>query len=137
MRGPCPRMVDPAAVPGSFIRNHRPVQLGNRLTTLPVTLGGVEMPAGSFVTLVIAAANRDPAAFVDPDRLDVTRAPNRHVAFASGAHVCVGLSIARMEGRVAIQRFLKRFPNYRLAAPAQRGNRARFRGFLTMPVELA
>ena len=129
-----PRLIDSAVE--EFLRYDSPVQLGNRVTTAPVTLGGVEMPAGTFVTLAIAAANRDPAAFTDPDRLDVGRSANRHVAFASGVHVCVGLSIARMEGRVAIQRFLKRFPNYRLAGPAVRGNRARFRGFLTMPVDL-
>ena len=129
-----PRLIDSAVE--EFLRYDSPVQLGNRVTTATATLGGVEMPAGTFVTLAIAAANRDPAAFTDPDRLDVGRSANRHVAFASGVHVCVGLSIARMEGRVAIQRFLKRFPNYRLAGPAVRGNRARFRGFLTMPVDL-
>jgi len=94
----------------------------------------VPMAAGTFVTVGIAAANRDPAEFGDPDRLDIGRPNNRHVAFASGVHFCVGLNIARMEGRIAIGRFLARFPNYRLSAPATRGGRARFRGFLTIPV---
>ena len=71
-----------------------------------------------------------------PLRLAGALTANRHVAFASGVHVCVGLSIARMEGRVAIQRFLRRFPNYRLAGKPVRGNRARFRGFLSIPVDL-
>jgi cytochrome P450 len=75
--------------------------------------------------------------FPDPDRLDLGRASNKHIAFASGVHVCVGLSIARMEGRVAILRFLQRFPNFRLAGTPVRGNRARFRGFLTIPVRLS
>lgn len=119
-----------------FLRFESPVQLGNRLTTRPVTVGGVDLPAGTFVTLGIAAANRDPIAFPDPDRLDLARSANRHIAFASGVHVCVGLTIARMEGRVAIMRFLRRFPRYRLSGKAQRGNRARFRGFLTIPVAL-
>lgn len=129
-----PSLIDRAVE--EFLRFDSPVQLGNRVTTAPVTVGGLDLPAGSFVTLAIASANRDPAAFTDPDRLDVGRSANRHVAFASGAHVCVGLSIARMEGRVAIQRFLRRFPNYRLAGSAMRGNRVRFRGFLTMPIDV-
>ena len=129
-----PKLIDAAVE--EFLRFDSPVQLGNRITTAPATLGGIGMPAGTFITLVIAAANRDPAAFPDPDRLDLGRTANRHVAFASGVHVCVGLSIARMEGRVAIQRFLRRFPNYRLAGKPVRGNRARFRGFLSIPVDL-
>jgi cytochrome P450 len=110
-------------------------QLGNRVTTTPVTLGGVAMPAGTFITLGIGAANRDPAEFPDPDRLDVGREPNRHLAFGSGAHVCAGLNVARLEGRIAIGRFLARFPSYRLAGKPVRGGRARFRGFLSIPVE--
>jgi cytochrome P450 len=133
-------MADPSLIDTAveeFLRFDSPVQLGNRITTAPATIGGVDMPAGTFVTLAIAAANRDPAAFPDPDRLDIGRTANRHVAFASGVHVCVGLSIARMEGRVAVQRFLRRFPNYRLSGTPVRGNRVRFRGFLTIPVTLA
>jgi cytochrome P450 len=129
-----PGMIDTAVE--EFLRFDSPVQLGNRITTVTTSIGGVDMPKGTFVTLAIAAANRDPAAFADPDRLDIGRTANRHVAFASGVHVCVGLSIARMEGRVAIMRFLQRFPNYQLAGTPVRGNRARFRGFLTMPVAL-
>jgi cytochrome P450 len=112
-------------------------QLGNRMTTRPVTLGGVEMPAGTVITIGIGAANRDPAVFADPDRLDVGRAPNAHLAFGTGVHTCAGLAVARLEGRVAIQRFLARFPGYRLAGPPLRGGRARFRGFLSVPAALA
>ncbi|MEQ1647537.1 MAG: cytochrome P450 [Hyphomicrobiaceae bacterium] len=119
-----------------FLRFESPVQLGNRITTERTVIGGVEMQEGTFVTLGIAAANRDPAAFTDPDRLDLGRTNNKHLAFASGVHVCVGLTIARMEGRVAIQRFLTRFPKYRLSGPVIRGNRARFRGYLSIPVAL-
>ncbi len=132
-------LADPSLIESAveeFLRYDSPVQLGNRVTTGPAAIGGVALPAGTFVTVAIAAANRDPAVFPDPDRLDVGRANNKHIAFASGVHVCVGLSIARMEGRVAILRFLQRFPNYRLAGAAVRGNRVRFRGFLTVPVEL-
>ena len=94
------------------------------------------MPADTFVTIGIGAANRDPAEFPDPDRLDVAREPNRHLAFGSGAHVCAGLNVARLEGRIAIGRFLARFPRYRLAGEPVRGGRARFRGFLSIPIAL-
>ncbi len=120
-----------------FLRFESPVQIGNRMATSDTTVGGVAMPAGTFVTVGIAAANRDPAEFEDADRLDIGRARNRHLAFASGVHFCVGLNIARMEGRIAIGRFLARFPRYRLRAPAVRGGRARFRGFLSIPVSVA
>ena len=109
-------------------------QLGNRATTRAVEVGGVEMPAGTFITIGIGAANRDPAEFPDPDRLDVGREPNRHLAFGSGPHVCIGLNVARLEGRIAIERFLARFPDYRLAGEPIRGGRARFRGFLSIPI---
>jgi cytochrome P450 len=89
------------------------------------------------VTLGIAAANRDPAQFVDPDRLDLARADNRHLAFGFGIHQCAGLSLARLEARVAIAGFMRRFPHWRLAASPTRGGRARFRGFLRAPFTLA
>jgi cytochrome P450 len=111
-------------------------QLGNRVTTRATEIGGVRLPAGTFITIGIGAANRDPAEFADPDRLDVAREPNRHLAFGSGAHVCAGLNVARLEGRIAIGRFLARFPQYTLAGPPVRGGRARFRGFLSIPVAL-
>jgi cytochrome P450 len=112
-------------------------QLGNRMVTRDTEVGGVAMPAGTFITIGIGAANRDPAEFADPDRLDVGREPNRHLAFGSGPHVCIGLNVARLEGRIAIERFLARFPNYALAGEPVRGGRARFRGFLSLPVAIA
>ena len=84
----------------------------------------------ALVTLCIGAANRDAAQFAEPDRLDLSRTNNRHLAFGFGIHQCAGLSLARLEGRIAIGRFLARFPGYRLTADPQRGGRARFRGFL-------
>ena len=96
-------------------------------------VGGVALPAGALVTLCIGAANRDPAQFTDPDRFDIGRTPNRHLAFGSGAHLCAGHALARLEGRVAIGRFLERFPRYRLAGAPMRGGRARFRGYLSLP----
>jgi cytochrome P450 len=111
-------------------------QLGNRITTQAVDLGGVNMPAGTQITLCIGAANRDPAQFTDPDRFDVARSPNRHLAFASGPHQCAGMNLARLEGAIAISRFLARFPNYQLSGEPVRGNRARFRGFVRVPCAL-
>ena len=111
-------------------------QLGNRMTTAPAEIGGVTMPAGTFISIGIGAANRDPAEFTDPDLFDVAREPNRHLAFGSGAHVCAGLNIARLEGRIAIGRLLARFPRYCLAGAPIRGGRARFRGFLSIPAQL-
>jgi cytochrome P450 len=119
-----------------FLRFESSNQLGNRAATADTEIGGVRVPAGTRITLCIGAANRDPAQFDDPDRLDVARTPNRHLAFAMGAHQCAGMSLARLEGRIAIARFLARFPNYRLAGAPVRGGRARFRGFLALPVRL-
>ena len=111
-------------------------QLGNRRALSAATVGGVALDAGALVTLCIGAANRDPAQFADPERFDITRTPNRHLAFGSGAHLCAGHALARLEGRVAIGRFLARFPRYRLAGTPVRGGRARFRGFLHLPCEV-
>jgi cytochrome P450 len=111
-------------------------QLGNRMTTEPVELGGITLSAGTSVTLCIGAANRDPAQFTDPDNLDIGRSPNRHLAFGTGAHQCAGMALARLEGAIAISRFLARFPDYELSGPPLRGGRVRFRGFLSVPCGL-
>lgn len=116
-----------------FLRFESSNQLGNRRATTACTVGGTELPAGALVTLCIGAANRDPAQFEHPDRLELWRRDNRHLAFGFGIHQCAGLSLARLEGRIAIGRFLARFPDYRLSANPVRGGRARFRGFLQAP----
>jgi hypothetical protein len=108
-------------------------QLGNRMTSEPVELGGVTLAAGTPVTLCIGAANRDPSQFKDPEMLDIARTPNRHLAFGTGAHQCAGMALARLEGAIAISRFLARFPDYALNGPPVRGGRVRFRGFLSVP----
>jgi cytochrome P450 len=108
-------------------------QLGNRMTTEPVELGGIALAAGTPVTLCIGAANRDPAQFSDPENLDIGRTPNRHLAFGTGAHQCAGMALARLEGAIAISRFLARFPGYALNGAPTRGGRVRFRGFASVP----
>jgi hypothetical protein len=119
-----------------FLRFESSNQLGNRRTTRALAIGGVALAAGTSVTLAIGAANRDPERFPRPDVLDVGRAPNRHLAFGTGPHQCVGMNVARLEGRVALGRFLLRFPRFELAAPPTRGGRARFRGFRAIPATL-
>jgi cytochrome P450 len=111
-------------------------QLGNRMTTERVELGGVTLDAGTSITLCIGAANRDPAQFPDPERFDIARTPNRHLAFATGAHQCAGMALARLEGAIAISRFLARFPAYALSGKPMRGGRVRFRGFLSVPCSI-
>ena len=108
-------------------------QLGNRMTTEPVEFSGIALPAGTPVTLCIGAANRDPAQFNDPESLDIGRTPNRHLAFATGPHQCAGMALARLEGAVAISRFLARFPGYEINGTPVRGGRVRFRGFSSVP----
>jgi cytochrome P450 len=119
-----------------FLRIESSNQLGNRITTVATEIGGVPLAPRTQVTLCIGAANRDPAQFANPDLLDIARSPNRHVAFGSGIHQCVGMGLGRLEARVAIGRFLARFPNYRLAGAAVRSRRVRFRGHLAIPVTL-
>ncbi len=119
-----------------FLRIESSNQLGNRITTTATAIGGVALAPRTQVTLCIGAANRDPAQFPDPDRLDIGRTPNRHVAFGSGIHQCVGMGLARLEGRVAMHRFLERFPRYELAGAAVRARRVRFRGHVRLPCRL-
>lgn len=116
-----------------FLRFESSNQLGNRRALKACEVGGVTLEEGALVTLCIGAANRDPAQFDQPDTLRLDRENNRHLAFGFGIHQCAGLSLARLEGRVAIGRFLQRFPRYRLTEAPTRGGRARFRGFLKAP----
>ncbi len=93
-------IADPAAIKPAveeFLRFESSNQLGNRITTTDVALGELALPAGTRITLCIGAANRDPAQFAEPDRLDITRWPNRHLAFGFGLHQCAGLMVARLE----------------------------------------
>ena len=119
------------------LRFESPNQLGNRLVVAPVDVGGVQLAPGAYLTLGIGAANRDPAAFAYPERLDIARSPNPHLAFAAGAHACAGMAVARLEGRVAILRAAQRFPRMRVAGTPVRAQRARFRGWKTLPIEVS
>ena len=127
-----PELINPAVE--ECLRYESSNQLGNRVAAAPVEIGGVAMAAGTQIVICIGAANRDPAQFPDPDRFDIARAPNRHLAFGAGIHVCAGMTLARMEGRIAIGRLVNRFPDLRPDGEAVRGGRARFRGFAAYPV---
>jgi cytochrome P450 len=111
-------------------------QLGNRLVVERTVVRDVVLEPGTYLTLCIGAANRDPEEFVDPDRFDIVRQPNRHLAFAAGAHACAGMAVARLEGRIAIARAVQRLPTLQLAGEPVRGRRVRFRGFASLPVRV-
>lgn len=131
-------LADAAVLPlmvEEVLRVASPNQFGNRETAYDVEIGGVQIPKGTNLHLCIGAANRDADVFANPQVFDVSRKPNRHLAFAGGPHVCVGLTLARMEGRVAIGRFLARWPDYQITARRQ-GGRVRFRGFAGLQAQL-
>lgn len=130
-----PALLAPAVE--EMLRYEGPIQLNNRRLTAPHEIGGRALPAGTFVTLGIGAANRDPAQFPDAERFDVGRKPNRHVAFGQGDHACSGMNVARMEGRVALGRLLARFRTIEPAGAPERDRRIRFRGFRHLPVRFA
>jgi cytochrome P450 len=114
---------DPDAIAAAVEELMRFVQLGDggvsfpRVTTEEVELSGVTLPAGVAVLPALSAANRDPAVFADPDRLDLTRTDNPHVGFGAGVHHCLGAQLARMELQEALRGLLRRLPGLRIAVP--------------------
>ena len=130
---------EPALITGAveeLLRYESPIQLNNRLTTAALPVSDRAIPAGTFVTLAIGAANRDAAVFEDPHRLDIARKPNNHLAFGQGAHACSGLNVARLEARIAIGALVQRFPRIEAAGTPERDQRVRFRGLRRLPVRL-
>jgi cytochrome P450 len=111
-------------------------QLGNRVMTRPLSVGGEALGEGTFVTLGIGAANRDQTAFKRAEEFDIARNPNRHLAFAAGPHQCAGMNLARMEARIALGALIRRFPDFELADNPVRSRRVRFRGFSSLPIQL-
>src|SRR5581483_8908058 len=93
--------------------------VGRRIATQEMEVAGATLEPGEEATVSLAAANRDPAKFADPDAYDIARADaNRHVAFGKGIHVCLGAPLARTEGQVAFETLARRYPDLRLAVPA-------------------
>jgi cytochrome P450 len=119
-----------------MLRYDGPIQLNNRRLAAPMDLARRTLAEGTQITIGIGAANRDPEQFPDPDRFDVARKPNRHVAFGHGDHVCVGMNVARMEGRIAFAGLLRRFARIEPNGAPERDRRIRFRGFRKLPVSV-
>ena len=117
-----------------LLRFESSVQLNNRKLTADSEIGGVAMKRDDYVWLCIGAANRDPEMFPDPDRIDIGRERNRHLAFGAGIHACAGMSLGRMEARIALNGFIRRFGTIEPSGTALHHPRARFRGFVEYPV---
>jgi cytochrome P450 len=112
-----PALIKPAVE--ELLRYDSPVQLATeRYTREDVTLAGVTIPRGELLFAAIGSANRDERQFDEPGTLQIDRDPNRHLAFGQGVHFCLGASLARMEGQIAINTLLRRAPDLRLAVPA-------------------
>jgi cytochrome P450 PksS len=113
-----------------LLRYASPVEMATeRYAREDVGIGGVTIARGTIVFVVVASANRDERQFVDPDRLDIARKPNPHLSFGLGTHFCLGASLARMEGQIALATLLRRLPDVRLAVPPRE---LRWRGGLIL-----
>jgi cytochrome P450 PksS len=131
-----PELIKPAVE--ELLRYDSPVQLASeRYAREELTIGGVAIAPGEAVHALLGSANRDERQFDRPDELDFTREPNRHLAFGQGAHYCLGAPLARLEGQVAINTLLRRFPDLRLAIPSLSLRRRRglgLRGLESLPL---
>jgi len=123
-----------------MLRYDPPVQMTARTALRDTNVGGTDLAAGSFIFVMLAAANRDPRQFPNPTAFDVARDPNDHVAFGEGIHFCIGAPLARLEGAIAISAVLERYPGLRLADPAAslsyRGSLA-LRGLERLPLAIS
>lgn len=129
-----PDLVGPAV--DEFLRFDGPVQISQRVAMEDLDLFGQKVRKGDEILLILGAANRDPAAFAEPHRLDVTRDARKHVAFGGGIHHCLGAALARMEGHVAFNALLEAFPTMQLVAPPTRRPTFTLRGLETLLVAL-
>jgi cytochrome P450 len=120
-----------------LLRYDSPVQITQRFTVDDYEIGGSTVPPGQGLVPLLGAANRDPAVFPEPDRLDLAReGANRHVAFGGGHHFCLGAALARLEGEIAIGTLVRRFPGLDLAGPPTRRPAFTLRGLEHLPVAL-
>ncbi len=117
-----------------LLRYDGPVQRVARVPDEDVTIGGTTIRKGETVMMFIGAADRDPAHFPDPDRLDITRQDNRHIAFGWGIHFCLGAPLARVEGQMAINTLVQRLPNLALADPPEFRQSVTLRGLKRLGV---
>ena len=120
-----------------LLRYDSPVHLTGRVALEDTDVGGTTVRAGDRITTLLAAANRDPEAFADPARLDLARSDNRHLAFSSGPHFCLGAALARLEGQIALSSLVTRFPDVALATDDLEWNPTiTLRGLQRLPVAL-
>ncbi|MCU1484781.1 MAG: cytochrome [Actinomycetia bacterium] len=117
-----------------LLRYEAPSPVQGRWTTADVEVHGTPIPAGSKVLLLTGAAGRDERVFPEPDRFDVRRDLQHHVSFGYGIHFCVGAALARMEGRIAIEETLKRFPEWELGEGVKRLHTSTVRGYAEVPI---
>jgi len=117
-----------------LLRFDSPVQIVSRITTAPVELGGLTVPAGEHVVAYLGAGNRDPGRFTDPHRLDLGREDNAPLSFGGGSHYCLGAPLARLEAQLALPALLRRFPRLSLSGEPQRRDSLSIRGFTRLPV---
>jgi cytochrome P450 len=117
-----------------LLRFDAPLHMFTRYALRDVEIEGVALRKGERIGLMLGAANRDPAAFAEPGRLDLSRAPNPHVAFGAGIHFCVGAPLARLEMRVALQALFRRLPGLRLAEAARYRDAYHFHGLTALRV---
>jgi cytochrome P450 len=112
---------DPALIVNAveeMLRYDPPVVIGDRIATTDLDLGGCPITAGQWLWPVLSSANRDPAVYPEPDRLEIRRDPIQHVSFGGGKHLCLGAPLARMETQIAIGSLVARFPGISLADPS-------------------
>jgi pimeloyl-[acyl-carrier protein] synthase len=119
-----------------LVRYESPAQMMDRVVLEDLEVHDRHMSAGDRVIVVMGAANRDPSAFSEPDRLDITRQHNPHVAFGRGIHYCLGGTLARLEGELTIAAVLDRCPRLALAGPVVYGRNPVLRTLRQMPVEV-
>lgn len=118
-----------------ILRYDSPIQITTRVATEDIVLDGVTVRCGEKVLVVLGAANRDPAQFPDPDRFDITRANNSHLAFADGIHYCLGAVLTRIEAEIAINALLQQLPDLKLSPDKlEWRNKVAFRSLKALPV---
>jgi cytochrome P450 len=118
------------------LRFDSPIRMFFRTTTTAAVLGGISIPAATRVGVIFAAANRDPAMFAAPDRFDIGRKPNAHLAFGASVHLCLGAPLARLEARLLLEELVRRVRFIERAGAGERTGNSLTRGFAKLPLRL-
>ena len=129
------RRIDTAV--DEILRFQPPIQINNRRCLEKTILGDIIVPEGTSVHMIIAAANRDPSQFFEPEIFNISRSPNRHLSFGLGIHICAGINLARLEAKVAFKSLLSSFKEINLLKKPNIANRIRFREIKEMQIEVS